>query len=217
MARHDPSAFGVLLRRQRIDAGLTQEDLAEQAQVSARTISDIERGVIQTPQIHTVHQSADALGLAPDDREQLLRTGSGRVPEHGASVPVTRAIRSPDDVERPGTDARLSQRLLTGGYLGALPAGPLVARDCEFSRILTAVDAVASGEGRLALLVGEPGAGKTRLAQEVTLSLRDRGFLIATGRCYESRQVVPYYPFLEVLATAVALSPSTIRDEIPQR
>jgi class 3 adenylate cyclase/tetratricopeptide (TPR) repeat protein len=118
----------------------------------------------------------------------------------------------PHDSLRP-TEAALP----IGGFLGALPSGLMVARDDEFRSILVAVDAVAGGTGRLVLLAGEPGVGKTRLAQEVTLDVRNRGFLVAAGRCYEPRQAVPYYPFLEALATAHAAAPATIRAELPRR
>src|SRR5262249_17267160 len=53
-----------------------------------------------------------------------------------------------------------------GGFLGALPDGPLVARARETARIAAALDTVTAGTGQLILLAGEPGAGKTRLAQE---------------------------------------------------
>lgn len=90
--------------------------------------------------------------------------------------------------------------LPTGGFLGALPTGVLVARDAEMERLREAMDAVESGAGRCVLLAGEPGIGKTRLAQEATRELRDRGFLIAAGTSYEPQQAAPYYPFLDVLA-----------------
>src|SRR5438445_8583538 len=60
-------AFGTLLRRHRLAAGLTQEELAERASLSKRSISDIERGVPHTPRKDTVALLADALALAPAD------------------------------------------------------------------------------------------------------------------------------------------------------
>src|SRR5205823_10121890 len=79
------------------------------------------------------------------------------------------------------------------------------------------VDAVASGTGRLVLLAGEPGAGKTRLAQEITVHLRDQGFRIAAGRCYEPEQTVPYYPFLDALATVYAAIPPGLQRDLAHR
>jgi class 3 adenylate cyclase/tetratricopeptide (TPR) repeat protein len=111
----------------------------------------------------------------------------------------------------------LAPPLPIGGFLGALPSGPLVARESEMSQALAAADAVMHGSGRLVLLTGEPGIGKTRLAQEVTLAVRNRGFLVATGRCYEPEQTIAYYPFLEALAIAAEAAPASLRDALPRR
>jgi class 3 adenylate cyclase/tetratricopeptide (TPR) repeat protein len=109
------------------------------------------------------------------------------------------------------------QDLPIGGFLGALPEGVLVAREEELARLASAVDAVAGGAGRLVLLAGEPGVGKTRLAQEVTLNARNRGFLVATGRCYEPSQGIPFYPFLEALSNAYVASPPSVRAIVAER
>src|SRR5215217_5368929 len=72
MAAHDLPGFGDLLRRHRTAAALSQEALAERAGVSARAISDLERGVHRAPRLETVRMLADALGLKADDRASLL-------------------------------------------------------------------------------------------------------------------------------------------------
>src|SRR5918911_396559 len=63
--------FGALLRAYRVAAGLSQEELAERAHLSQRTISDLERGVTTAPYRDTVAQLADALELAASDRAAL--------------------------------------------------------------------------------------------------------------------------------------------------
>jgi tetratricopeptide (TPR) repeat protein len=103
-----------------------------------------------------------------------------------------------------------------GGYLGSLPAGTLVGRSAELERSRQLVEATLAGAGRLLLLAGEPGAGKTRLAQEVTLQLRDRDFLIAAGRCYEPQATIPFYPFLDALTSAYAAAPAAISAQVPR-
>src|SRR5438270_9105437 len=77
--------FGQLLRRFRKSAGLTQEVLAEQAGISARTISDLERGLYQHPHWDTVQLLADALGLTPEDR-RILESASGRGEEADSTL-----------------------------------------------------------------------------------------------------------------------------------
>jgi class 3 adenylate cyclase/tetratricopeptide (TPR) repeat protein len=104
-----------------------------------------------------------------------------------------------------------------GAYLGALPSTVLIARDKEISQVLAAADEVAKGNGRLLLISGEPGVGKTRLAQEAILSIRNRQFLVAAGRCYERQKSVPFYPFIDVLSSLYVSSPRPIRAAVAGR
>ena len=67
--------FGELLRRYRLAASLTQEVLAERAGLSARAISDLERGVKQHPHQETVGRLITALELTGDERAALARAG----------------------------------------------------------------------------------------------------------------------------------------------
>jgi DNA-binding beta-propeller fold protein YncE/transcriptional regulator with XRE-family HTH domain len=60
--------FGELLSRYRLAAGLTQQDLADRAELSVRGISDLERGVKTRPRAYTVHHLAEALNLTTADR-----------------------------------------------------------------------------------------------------------------------------------------------------
>jgi class 3 adenylate cyclase/tetratricopeptide (TPR) repeat protein len=112
---------------------------------------------------------------------------------------------------------RMHAAVPIGGFLGALPSGVLVGRETEWNRIMQSLEAVMQGTGRLLLISGEPGIGKTRMAQEVTLKARHWGFLVATGRCYEQEQAVPYYPFLEGLVTLYETCSPSVRAEIPRR
>jgi transcriptional regulator with XRE-family HTH domain len=63
MARTASASFAELLKRHRAAAGLTQEELAERATLSARAISDLERGIKHRPYAHTVQRLVQALGL----------------------------------------------------------------------------------------------------------------------------------------------------------
>jgi transcriptional regulator with XRE-family HTH domain len=74
---HPTSAFGELLRRHRLAAGLTQGELAARAGLSARTVSDLERGVKSRPHLHTVQLLAAALGLEGVARAALLAAFQG--------------------------------------------------------------------------------------------------------------------------------------------
>ncbi|HLZ31068.1 MAG TPA: AAA family ATPase, partial [Chloroflexota bacterium] len=69
----EPQSFAVLLRRYRVAARLTQAELAERAAMSARAITDLERGVRRFPYPDTVDRLARALDLGAADREGLFR------------------------------------------------------------------------------------------------------------------------------------------------
>src|SRR2546423_6275797 len=71
MATVQPRSFGELLKRYRVAAGLSQEALAERARLSTRAISDLERGVKQTPRRDTVELLAEALQLPREDAAAL--------------------------------------------------------------------------------------------------------------------------------------------------
>jgi transcriptional regulator with XRE-family HTH domain len=182
-------AFGTALKRARRAARLTQAELAERAGFSVVYISMLERGARQ-PQRTTLTLLADALALSSDERAAFAAT---------AQAPDTaRRQRSADPVGAAPPPV--------GAYLGALPAGQLVGRERELALVEDALAAVAGGQGRLLLVVGEPRVGKTRLAQEITIRARARGFRVFTGRCYEPQQHVAYFPFIEALAQAASLA-----------
>jgi len=69
---HHSAGFGELLRRYRMAAELTQEQLAERAGLSVRGLSDVERGLHASPHPDTVSRLAEALGLNQVDRDGLL-------------------------------------------------------------------------------------------------------------------------------------------------
>jgi tetratricopeptide (TPR) repeat protein/transcriptional regulator with XRE-family HTH domain len=72
--------FGGLLRQLRIEAGLTQEELAARASVSCRSVSDLERGINRTARKMTSQLLSDALGLEGERRARFVAVSAGRVP-----------------------------------------------------------------------------------------------------------------------------------------
>jgi tetratricopeptide (TPR) repeat protein/transcriptional regulator with XRE-family HTH domain len=186
--------FGHLLRRHRQVAGMTQEELAERAGMSARGISDLERG-LRLPRRDTLQLLLDALQVSPEERSRLQTAARTRTSAGAVSEPP----------------------LEQGRFLGSLPPGRLVGRQREVARLLAALEVVAHGGGRLVMLTGEPGIGKTRVAQESAMEAVKRGFLVATGRCYETEQDVPFHPFVEALAGLYPALPPDARAAIPDR
>jgi tetratricopeptide (TPR) repeat protein len=80
------------------------------------------------------------------------------------------------------------------------PRSPaFVGRDDELTQLVHGLDDVAAGRGRLVLIGGEPGIGKTRLADELAARARDRGFLVAWGRAWEDAGAPAFWPWVQVL------------------
>src|SRR4029077_4863167 len=77
--------------------------------------------------------------------------------------------------------------------------GFFVGRREEMDGLKEALDNALSGKGSLAMLVGEPGIGKTRLAEEFGVYSGLRGAQVLTGHCYEGESSLPYRPFVEAL------------------
>jgi WD40 repeat protein/DNA-binding XRE family transcriptional regulator len=73
-------SFAVLLRQLRVKALLTQEELAEAAGVSPRSVSDLERGINRTARKDTALLLAGALGLAGPARELFVAVARGQAP-----------------------------------------------------------------------------------------------------------------------------------------
>lgn len=71
---HEPitSTLGELVRRFRSDAGLSQEQVAERAGLSPRTVSNIETGVASSPRAITLSLLSEALGLDADEKQRLF-------------------------------------------------------------------------------------------------------------------------------------------------
>ncbi|HYI25636.1 MAG TPA: helix-turn-helix domain-containing protein, partial [Thermomicrobiales bacterium] len=135
----EPSAFGVWLRHRREMAGITQEELAARAGLTARGIAAIERGRSQRPYPHTVRALASALALSADERSDLLAM---------ISTPVTRS----DSVES------LAIPILHS------PPTHLIGRDTALSEVQAML---LAPNARLVTLTGPGGVGKTSLALEV--------------------------------------------------
>lgn len=119
--------------------------------------------------------------------------------------------RSPRIIE---TVPRRGYRLLVvpqvGGSGGGKAFGRLpsfVGRRSEHRELLEALNRAEKGRGGVIFLAGEPGIGKTRLAEEVLSHARDRNFLALVGRCSEEIDALPMLAFVETVERASRIVP----------
>src|SRR4051794_14712300 len=96
------TGFAVVLRRHRLRANLTQEELAARAAVGVRTVRDLERGRASRPQRTTAELLAAALGLAAVDREAFLAAARGQSVED--ALPPSGFLRTIPSVDLVGRD-----------------------------------------------------------------------------------------------------------------
>ena len=81
--------------------------------------------------------------------------------------------------------------------------GAFVGREAELAELVAGLDDAFAGRGRLFLLVGEPGIGKSRLAEELIAHARARGARVLVGRCWEAGGAPAYWPWVQSLRAYV--------------
>ena len=78
-----------------------------------------------------------------------------------------------------------------------------VGRRREMAELTSTLEEALSGQGRLVMLVGEPGIGKTRTTQELASYAESRGAQVFWGRCYEDEGAPPYWPWVQTMRSYV--------------
>ncbi len=140
------STFPELLRQHRLSRGLTQAELAERAGLSWRAISDLERGLKQTPRSSTVRLLLRGLDLPEDEAAVFLK--SARLGQAGT---LSDAMPGHERHNLP------------------LPTTTFVGRARELAQLERVL-----GVSRLVSITGAGGCGKTRLALELARAHVDR-------------------------------------------
>jgi DNA-binding SARP family transcriptional activator len=84
-----------------------------------------------------------------------------------------------------------------------MPRSALVGREAELAELVGGLDDAFAGRGRLFLLDGEPGIGKSRLAEELLAHARARGARVLVGRCWEAGGAPAYWPWVQSLRAYV--------------
>jgi DNA-binding winged helix-turn-helix (wHTH) protein/tetratricopeptide (TPR) repeat protein len=81
----------------------------------------------------------------------------------------------------------------------SVPRSPFVGRDAVMDVLVAALDRARAGHGSLCLLVGEPGVGKTRTAEELAARAESLGVSAWWGRSHESEGMPAFWPWTQVL------------------
>ncbi len=92
--------------------------------------------------------------------------------------------------------------------LDRLAGGVFVGREQELGELRSSLDQALAGHGRLVLLAGEPGIGKTRLAEELATYAQVRGAQVLWGRCYEGEGAPAFWPWVQAIRSYVYERPA---------
>jgi predicted ATPase len=81
--------------------------------------------------------------------------------------------------------------------MATLVGGAFGGRQREMGKLKGVLEDALSGQGQLLMLVGEPGIGKTRTAQELAAHAEARGAQVLWGWCYEEEGAPPFWPWVQ--------------------
>jgi len=88
---------------------------------------------------------------------------------------------------------------------------PPIGRREELRLLTDASRDSAAGNGRFYMVAGEPGIGKTRLAQEFCREAKSNGHAIAWSRCWEGQGSPPYWPWIQLIRECLNFNDSAQR------
>ena len=143
---------------------------------------------------------------------RLLAKDPSERPE--SATDVLSALDAIDLTEAPALE-RGDGGISDSHALDSLAGGVFVGRQREMGDLKAALEDALSGRGHLVTLVGEPGIGKTRTAQELATYAGLRGGQVLWGRCYEEQGVPPYWPWVQAIRSYVReRDPDQLRSEM---
>jgi DNA-binding SARP family transcriptional activator len=202
----------------------------------AQLIVALYRSGRQADALHTYQRLrallVDELGLEPSPP---LRQLEAAVLRHDPDLAVPAGIAAPSVVTTApengsGRRAALGQPapfvdpVVEVAGLGRLltERTPFVGREAERAELQRLMEQTKAGVGALVMVGGEPGVGKSRLADELRQCCAADGFATLIGHCYEAAGAPPYVPVVEAFEQALAASPSPeafrqfLGDEAPE-
>jgi eukaryotic-like serine/threonine-protein kinase len=141
------------------------------------------------PQVPRALESLVLRLLAKDPNERP--SSASAIPEALQAIVATASTTTPVAAE---SDVNPLDRLATGIFVG---------REKEMDELRAGLEDALSGRGRLMMLVGEPGIGKTRTSEEFATYARLRNVQVLWGRCYEGEGAPAYWPWVQIIRSYV--------------
>ena len=92
---------------------------------------------------------------------------------------------------------------------------PLIGRAAELAQLGQAFDDAADGRGRVVMVIGEAGIGKTAIVQALVGDVGRRGGRILLGRSYESEQILPFGPWVDAFRTGRVTLDTDVLGQLP--
>ncbi len=164
-------------------------------------------GATRGPTGGTRGNSDGKRGSSGDAHGQPGATGRGRsAPGHRLGQAPVAGQASAGGQAQPGRSRRPAAERHDGHAAAVWPAAgappeaaALVGRDAELLALTQALETATRGDGRLMLVGGDAGIGKTRLAEELAARAAARGVQVHRGACYELEGAPPFWPWLQVV------------------
>src|SRR6266700_4619644 len=104
----------------------------------------------------------------------------------------------PHTAERPDEQDQVGHMEEGQVALPSVAGKPFVGRARDLAELRAALDEAVAGNGSLVLVAGEPGIGKTRLAEQVAAEAASRGVVAVWGRAWEGGGAPPFWPWVQV-------------------
>lgn len=138
-------------------------------------------------------------------KQRVIQTVHGR----GYRFVAELIAATPEAIEPAPRETNASVRTKAAPATEAVKSD-FVGRSSAMKKLKSALGRAEQADGNVALVVGEPGIGKTRIASELIDLAAARGAEVLIGRCYEGEGAPAYWPWIQVLRSAIGSCPDDI-------